>query len=72
MNQYLSETANHMNFVYKVERNGDHSKRYVVKKFLRHEQLKDFRIEDSSLGTVSNLLSYQDAKVACERFNSTL
>jgi hypothetical protein len=61
-----------MNFVYKVERKGRQSRRYVVRKFLRHEQPKDFRIEDSSLGIVSNLLSYQDAEVACDRFNSSL
>lgn len=61
-----------MSFVYKIERNGRQSRRYVVRKFLRHEQPKDFDIEDSSLGIVSNLLSYQDAKVACDRFNSTL
>jgi hypothetical protein len=61
-----------MTFVYKIERNSRHSKRYVVRKFLRHEQPKNFRIEDSSLGIVSNLLSYHDAEVACNRFNSTL
>ena len=61
-----------MTFVYKIERNARHSKRYVVRKFLRHEQPKNFRIEDSSLGIVSNLLGYQDAEIACNRFNSTL
>jgi hypothetical protein len=61
-----------MTFIYKIERNGRQSKRYVVKKFLHHEQPKDFHIEDSSLGIVTNLLSYHDAEVACNRFNSTL
>ena len=51
-----------MNFIYKIERNGRQSKRYVVRKFLRHQQPKDFRIGDSSLGIVSNLLSYQDGE----------
>ena len=61
-----------MNFVYKIERNGRRSKRYVVKKFLRHELVGAYHIEDSSLGIVSNLLSYQDAKMVCDRFNSSL
>ena len=37
-----------MNFVYKIERNGRRSKRYVVKKFLRHEPVGAYHIEDSS------------------------
>jgi hypothetical protein len=61
-----------MTFIYKLERNGRRSKRYVVKKFLRHEQPKNFHIEDSSLEIVSNLLSYHDAEKVCNRFNSTL
>jgi hypothetical protein len=58
-----------VDFVYKIERNGHHSKFYVIRKFLRHKQPESFRIEDSNLGIVSNLLSYTDAKVCCDRFN---
>lgn len=58
-----------MDFVYKIERNSQRSKYYVIRKFLRHKQPETFRIEDSNLGIVSNLLSYPDAKVLCDRFN---
>jgi hypothetical protein len=58
-----------VDFVYKIERNSHRSKFYVVKKFLRHKQPENFRIEDSNLGIVSNLLSYPDATVSCDRFN---
>ena len=57
-----------MDFVYQIERNGCRSKYYVIRKFLRHKQPENFRIEDSNLGIVSNLLSYPDAKVSCDRF----
>ena len=58
-----------MDFVYKIERNGWRSKYYVIRKFLRHKQTQNFHIEDSNLGIVSNLLSYSDATVSCDRFN---
>ena len=58
-----------MDFVYKIERNGCRSKYYVIRKFLRHKQPQNFHIEDSRLGIVSNLLSYPDATVSCDRFN---
>lgn len=58
-----------MDFVYKIERNSHRSKFYVIRKFLRHQQPENFRIEDSNLGIVSNLLSYTDAKISCHRFN---
>jgi hypothetical protein len=56
--------------VYKIERNGHRSKFYVIRGFLRHKQPATFHIEDSNLGVVSNLLSYPDAKVCCDRLNS--
>jgi hypothetical protein len=58
-----------MNVVYKIERNSHRSKFYVIRKFLYHKQPQNFHIEDSNLGIVSNLLSYTDAKVSCDRFN---
>lgn len=58
-----------MDFVYKIERNSHRSKYYVIRKFLRHKQPENFRIEDLNLGIVSNLLSYPDAKASCDRFN---
>ena len=61
-----------MTFIYKIERNARQSKRYVVRKFLWHEQPKNFHIEDSGLAIVSNLLSYHNAEVVCNRFNSNL
>ena len=61
-----------LDFVYKIERNGCRSKYYVIRKFLRHKQPQNFHIEDSNLGIVSNLLSYPDATVSCDRFNREL
>ena len=58
-----------MHFVYKIERNSHRSKYYVIRKCLRHKQPENFRIEDSKLELVSNLLSYPDAEVSCDRFN---
>jgi hypothetical protein len=58
-----------MNVVYKIERNNHRSKFYVIRKFLCHQQPGNFHIEDSNLGIVSDLLSYPDAKVSCDRFN---
>jgi hypothetical protein len=58
-----------VDFVYKIERNGCRSKYYVIRKFLHHKQPQNFHIEDSNLGIVSNLLSYPDATVSCDRFN---
>ncbi len=61
-----------MHYVYKIARNGLHSRFYVIHKFLRHAPLLTFHIEDSDLGQVGNLLSYPDAHAACEQFNRTL
>jgi len=59
-----------MNFVYKIERNSRRSKYYVIRKYLRHPQPENFRIEDSNLGIVSGLLSYPDAQVSRNRYST--
>jgi hypothetical protein len=58
-------------YVYKIERNSFRSRFYVIRKFLPHDQLLTFHIEDSSLGLVSKLLSYPAAQAACARLNRT-
>ena len=58
-----------MNFIYKIERNSRHSKYYLIRKFLPHQQSGTFHIEDSDLGIVSKLLNYSDALVSCAQFN---
>jgi hypothetical protein len=68
-NNRLPKRRLNVDIVYKIERNGWRSKYYVIKRFLCHKQLENFHIEDSDLGTVSNLLSYADAKVSCDRLN---
>ena len=41
----------------------------MIRKFLPHEQPDTFRIGDSDLGVVSNLLNYADATVCCDQLN---
>lgn len=69
LNDRLTQRRLNVDFVYKVERNSHRSRFYVIRKFLRRKRLEKFRIEDSNLGIVSNLLSYPDAKVSRDRFN---
>jgi hypothetical protein len=58
-----------VHYAYKIERNSPRSRFYVIRKFLHHDELLTFHIEDSNLGLVSNLLSYPDAQAACARLN---
>ena len=60
-----------VHYVYKLERNGPHSRFYVIHKFSRHAQLLTIHIEDSDLGLVSGLLSYPAAHAACDKLNCT-
>jgi hypothetical protein len=60
-----------VHYVYKLERNGPHSRFYVIHKFLRHAQLLTVHIEDSDLGLVSDLLSYPAAQAAFDELNRT-